>query len=183
MTGALHLETKFDLPPGDRDVVDKLLLNGRFAIRDGRFTNPDVQKRIVELSRRASGKKESLPTSTVDSDFSGRFSLGKGVLALPTVAFDVPGAAVRLSGRYNLRRETLAFSGDLFMDAKISETTTGWKSLLLKIVDPLFRRKGRTVIPIRISGTRSKPSFGLDVGRVFNRGDSEKRDPPKPPKR
>jgi hypothetical protein len=183
MTGALHLETKFDLPPGDRDVVEKLLLDGRFAIRDGRFTNPDVQKRIVELSRRASGTKEPPATTGVDSDFSGRFLLGNGVLALPAVAFDVPGAAVRLSGRYNLRQETLAFAGDLYMDAKISQTTTGWKSLLLKIVDPLFRREGRTVVPIKISGVRSKPSFGLDVGRVFNRGDSKKRNPSKPEKR
>src|SRR5262249_5244819 len=30
MTGGLRLHTKFDLPPGPRDVVDKLKLNGQF---------------------------------------------------------------------------------------------------------------------------------------------------------
>jgi hypothetical protein len=174
MTGAIHLQTKFELPPGDKDVVEKLRLDGRFAIRQGRFTNPEVQQKIVELSRRASGKKKDAPTSpSVASDFSGRFTLGNGTLALPAVTFDVPGAAVRLAGRYGLETETISFAGDLFMDAKISQTTTGWKSLLLKVVDPIFRRDGRTVIPIKISGTRNQPSFGLDVKRVFNRGDSK----------
>jgi hypothetical protein len=89
----------------------------------------------------------------------------------------VPSAAVQLAGRYGLRRETIDFSGNLFMDAKVSQTMTGWRSLLLKIVDPLFRRDGQTVIPIKIEGTRSDPSFGLDSGRVFHR-DPVKRPPP-----
>ena len=38
-------------------------------------------------------------------------------------------------------------------------------------VDPLFRRGGRTVVPIRITGSRTEPSFGLDVKRVFTRRD------------
>jgi hypothetical protein len=53
------------------------------------------------------------------------------------------------------------------MDAKVSQTVTGWRSWLLKIVDPLFREKGQTVVPIKISGTRDKPEFGMDLGRVF----------------
>jgi hypothetical protein len=31
----------------------------------------------------------------------------------------------------------------------------------------LFRKSGRTVIPLKISGARSNPSFGLDTKRVF----------------
>jgi hypothetical protein len=42
---------------------------------------------------------------------------------------------------------------------------------LLKIVDPLFKRKGGgSSVPIKITGTRDKPAFGLDMGRVFKRG-------------
>ena len=51
------------------------------------------------------------------------------------------------------------------MDAKLSETVTGFKSLLLKMVDPFFRKDGRTVVPLKISGTRGDPQFGLDVRR------------------
>jgi hypothetical protein len=171
MTGALKLETKLEIPPGDADVVDKLRLDGAFVINGGRFSDPGVQRKIAELSRRASNRATGPAPARVDSDFSGRFVLGDGLLRLQTVTFDVPGAAVELSGRYALRHETLAFTGNLFMDAKLSQATTGWKSLLLKVVDPLFRRDGRTVVPLKIGGTRRDPQFGLDVKRALTRGD------------
>ena len=90
-----------------------------------------------------------------------------GVLALNSLAFDIPGAAVRLNGRYDIPGERLNFKGDLLMDAKVSQTVSGWKSWLLKVVDPLFREQGQTVVPLTISGPRSKPSFGVEWGRVF----------------
>src|SRR3970040_2362298 len=108
---------------------------------------------------------------SVASTFAGRFVLDKSVLALPAVSFDVPGAVVELKGQYALRRETVAFAGEIVMDAKLSQTATGFKSFLLRAVDPLFQRGGRTVVPIRITGTRNEPSFGLDVKRVFTRRD------------
>ena len=80
----------------------------------------------------------------------------------------MPGASVRLSGRYALKAETLNFRGDLLMDASVSQTQTGIKRLLLKAVDPFFRRKGGgSSLPIKITGRRSDPNFGLDMGRVF----------------
>jgi hypothetical protein len=49
--------------------------------------------------------------------------------------------------------------------------TSGFKSLLARLAQPFFRRKGGgTQLPIKITGPRSKPEFGLDVGRVFKRG-------------
>ena len=92
MTGALALKTHFELPPGDRDVVDKLQLKGNFTIRGGRFTNAAVQDRINMLSGRAQGKGAEEPTR-VTSDFTGNFSLAGGQLALTPLRFDVPGSA------------------------------------------------------------------------------------------
>jgi hypothetical protein len=138
-----------------------------------RFTNYDVQGKIEELSKRGRGKATEVAKARVASDFQGRFKLGGGRLSLPEVSFDVPGARVELAGHYALKRETLDFKGQLLLDAKISQTTTGWRSLLLKAVDPLFKnRKGSgSAIPIKIGGSRSAPDFGLDVRRVFKRGD------------
>ncbi len=122
MTGALRLGTKFELPPGDQDVVDKLRLDGDFAIGGGRFTDADVQRKINEMSVRALGKTGDGETAPkVASDFSGRFALGNGILTLERLTFNIPGAVVELKGQYALRRETLAFVGNLFMDAKVSE--------------------------------------------------------------
>jgi len=171
MTGALAMETGFRLPPGDIDVVDKLELDGAFTITEGRFTDAAVQQQINGLSQRARGDapQNGQRAAAVTSDFSGRFQLGDGSLRLTPVTFDIPGAVVELNGRYGLQPGTLAFAGNLYMDARVSETMSGWKSFLLKAVDPLFRRDGRTVVPLKVGGTREKPSFGLDMGRVLRR--------------
>ena len=173
MVGGLKLNTKFLLPPGENDVIDRLRLDGQFWISKARFTSYDVQGKIEELSKRARGKTAEPAKDRVASDFQGRFKLGGGKLLLPAVSFDVPGARVELAGTYALKAETIDFKGQLLLDAKISETTTGWRSLLLKVVDPLFKQKDGSggAIPIKIGGSRSAPDFGLDVRRVFRRGD------------
>jgi hypothetical protein len=173
MVGALKLNTKFLLPPGENDVIDRLRLDGRFWIMKARFTNYDVQGKIEELSKRGRGKTAEPVKERVASDFQGRFKLAGGRLELPEVTFDVPGARVELAGTYALKPETLDFKGQLLLEGKISQTMTGWKSVLLKAVDPLFKQKSGTgsAIPIKIGGSRSAPDFGLDVRRVFRRGD------------
>jgi len=171
MVGALKLSTKFLLPPGETDVADRLRLNGRFDIAGAKFTNDAVQQKIVELSRRGRGQPGDQSPGQVASDFRGRFVLGGGRLDLPDLAFAVPGAQVRLGGHYALKQEAIEFKGNLLLDAKVSQTVTGFKSLLLKIIDPLFAKPGGgSSIPIKIEGTRSDPKFGLDRDRVFNRG-------------
>ena len=170
MVGAVHLTTRFVLPPGDVDVVDKLRLDGRFTIEGAEFLNYDVQKKIDELSKRSQGKDPDTPGARVRSDFAGRFTLKDARLRLPDLTFTVRGAQVRLAGNYGLKSEALDFRGDLLMDASISDTQRGLKRILLKIVDPLFKKEGGgSSIPIRISGTRNDPSFGLDKSRIFHK--------------
>ena len=172
MTGGLQMTTKFLLPPGTTDVVDRLRLNGRFAIAKARFTRIDVQARINELSHRARAKEIGATKENVVSNFQGRFKLADGTIALPDLTFDAPGAKVQLAGQFALKPETLAFKGRLLMDAKVSQTVGGIKGLLLKVVDPIFKKDGGgSAIPIRIGGTVKEPTFGLDVRRVFRRGE------------
>ena len=52
------------------------------------------------------------------------------------------------------------------LGAKASEIKTGFKSFLLKALDPLFKKKGSqagAVIPLKISGSTDKPAFGPDM--------------------
>ena len=170
LVGALSLQTSLIIPPGDRDVVEKLKLDGRFTMTDAHFTNVDVSQKITALSQRARGKTPDADEKQVGSDFAGQFKLDGGKLTIPAVAFDVPGAGVRLAGYYNLKQEDMDFRGALLTDAKVSQMTTGWKSWLLKVLDPLFGRDGGgSSIPIKVTGTRKAPSFGLDTSRVFSR--------------
>jgi hypothetical protein len=171
MTGALTLTTSFVLPPGHNDVVDRLRLKGQFSIDKAQFTSYDVQGKIDELSKRASAKTADPKTARALSDFAGHFVLGGGHLRLPDVTFATPGAKVELAGAYGLKDETLDFKGQVLLDAKISQTVTGFKSILLRMADPLFKKPNGSgsLIPVKIGGTRSDPAFGLDVHRVFHR--------------
>jgi hypothetical protein len=70
-----------------------------------------------------------------------------------------------MAGEYGLDGKTFDFRGKARMDATVSHMTTGWKSVLLKPVDPFFRKDGAgTEIPIKITGTEGAPRFGLDLG-------------------
>ena len=54
--------------------------------------------------------------------------------------------------------QTPVVEGELLTDATLADMTSGVKSLLARLAQPLFRRKGGgTRLPIRISGPRSKP--------------------------
>jgi hypothetical protein len=170
MTGTIAFSTTVKIPPGDRPVVDRLQLDGRFSLNAVRFTSADVQEKIASLSHHAKGEPKETSVHDVTADFAGNFHLRNGTLALPQLVFEVPGANVNLHGQYGLRSGDLDFHGKAELEAKVSEMTTGIKSVLLKAVDPLFERDGAgTVLPITIGGTRGSPSFHLDIGRALLR--------------
>ncbi len=168
MQGAMTARASMILPPGNEDVARKLRLDGSFTLSDARFVNPDVSRKIAMLSNRSRGKLKDDGGGNISSDFAGRFVLGRGRLTIPAVSFKVPGAVVRLHGTYDIEPETIDFHGSLLTAVKVSEMTSGFKSLLLKLIDPLFHRDGGGAdIPIQVTGTREQPSFGVDKGRVF----------------
>jgi hypothetical protein len=171
MTGSAKVRTRLVIPPGEEDVVDKLELDGTFHIASATFTDVDVQKTLAGLSHRARGRpREAVRGGSVVSDLKGRFAMHDGRMRFSELTFATPGATVRLAGSYAVEAEQIDFRGTLRMQAKPSQTVTGFKSVLLKVVDPLFHKRGAgTVIPIYIRGSRDRPSFGLDVGRVLSR--------------
>ena len=78
---------------------------------------------------------------------------------------------MQIAGVYNLRNEAIDFAGHLLLDATLAEMTTGFKAVVARVAQPLFRRPGGgSKLPIRISGTRSKPEFGLDIKRALTPG-------------
>ena len=168
MTGRIRFTTKVAIPPGDSDVIDRLQLDGNFGLSGVKFASPDVQQKLADLSHRAQGNPADRD-SDVTAEFGGAFHLRNAQLALPDLQFSLPGANISLHGTYGLRSSALSFHGTVKLQATVSQMTTGFKSKLLKPIDPLFRRDGAgTVLPIGISGTRGEPSFRLDIGRLFN---------------
>lgn len=164
MTGRVGFQTKLDLPPGDADVADRLRLDGEFGVTSARFTQLNVEEKVKDLSRRAQGEPENPAAGSDVSNLRGRFKLRDGVINFSNLAFSVAGAALLLNGSYGLHDERLDFHGTVKLEAKLSQTTTGLKSFLLKAVDPFFKKKKGvgSEVPIRITGTRSNPSYGID---------------------
>ena len=113
-----------------------------------------------ELSRKARGERDQQARDVV-SDFTGRFVMRGGVIRFSRITFAVPGARVNLNGAYAVRSEALDFRGTVRLDAKLSELTSGAKGIFLKLIEPLFRRKGGTVVPITVGGTVESPKIGL----------------------
>jgi hypothetical protein len=169
MTGAVRLKTKFDLPPGEPDVANRLKLTGNFQVSGAHFTNEKIQGKIDDLSMRSQGKpklaEDNVPDN-VHSQMSGIFDLSNGLLTFSQLEFQVPGTRVNLAGTYSLDGNLFDFHGKARMDAKLSQMVTGWKSILLKPADPFFSKNGAgTEIPVKITGTKSEPHFGVDFGR------------------
>ena len=78
---------------------------------------------------------------------------------------------MELAGSFDLESEQLDFGGHLLLDASLSETVTGFKSVLVRLAQTVFCWPGGgTKLPIRVSGTPENPAFGLDVKRALTRG-------------
>jgi len=170
LTGHMKMQTTFLLPAGEADVPQRLQLDGAFSIAKARFTSFNVQQRIDTLSRRGRGDTGNSGPSVV-SNLSGRFVMKDGRIRLRDLTFSVPGSAVQLAGSFDLKSEQLDFGGHLLLDASLSETVTGFKSVLVKLAQPFFRRPGGgTKVPIRVSGTPEKPTFGVDVKKALTPG-------------
>jgi hypothetical protein len=176
MTGTVNLQTKFDLPSPYQggEVVDRLQLDGKFGIGDLQFTSPGVREKVENLSDRAQGRPNDHHEDDPFSQLRGDFRLRRAVLTLRDLGFQVPGAKVALHGTYGLRSQALDFHGKVQLQAKPSQMVTGFKSVLLRPFDHFLRKNGVTKLPIKVTGKRDHPAFGLDFHR--------KRDHPSPPR-
>ncbi len=166
MSGAIRFHSKIVLPPGEPEVVQRLRLDGRFVTDNTSFTKENLKERLKSLSRRAQGKPSDFTAGSDVFDLNGRFIAANGVAKFPELKFSVDGADVRLHGQFALKGEELDFRGIVRLDATLSQTQTGFKSLALKLVDPFFKKDGAgAVIPIKITGSRDHPLFGLAFGQ------------------
>jgi hypothetical protein len=173
MTGSANLKATIDIPEGDGDLLERMKLAGQFGVGHAQFTSATVQGKVDTLSRKGQGKPKDMDISEVASDLRGNFKFADGVATFSNLSFAVQGASLHLDGTYNLDSTAMDFHGDLLLQAKLSQTTTGAKSFFLKAADPFFKGKnGGTDLHIRITGTKDHPTFGLDKGGSTKKADA-----------
>jgi len=101
----------------------------------------------------------------VTSTIQTQFRLSDGALKLNGLTYTMPGATVKMDGAFNIPADSLDFHGQVRTVASPSQMITGWKSLLLKPFDPLFKRNGAGLqLPISLTGSPAKPHVALDFG-------------------
>lgn len=168
MSGALQMKAKLNIPPGKQSVTQKLGVNGQFVLTGIHFSNPEVEDKVDMLSLRAQGKPGQAHPGAPDvhSQMRGAFVLRSGQLTFSDLNYMLPGATINLAGQYTLDGRKFDFTGKVRTSAMLSQmVSTWWKSLLLKPVDPFFHKHGAGAeIPVKITGTKSSPKFGLDLG-------------------
>jgi hypothetical protein len=168
MNGRITLRSNINLPPGEPRVVDRLELDGEFTIDGLRFESDLVQDKVDDFSRRGRGRPNDEDIQNVASLMRGRYQLKDGVLRFRQLRFGVRGATVQLNGHYVLRGGALDFRGTVRLDARASQTMTGWKSWVTKVFDPILAKDGAgTVLPIKVTGTAKQPKFGVEVKKIF----------------
>ena len=175
MTGPIVFRAKATLPPGKKPFLNRVTLQGDFGISNGQYPDPDTQKNIDVLSARARGEadkiedtKDKLGNDSYDpgqvlSNVKGHVVFSNAVAHLTDVSFEVPGALAKLNGTYKLPGEQVDLNGYVRLDSELSKTTTGVKSVLLKVAEP-FMKKGKhkaSVVAIHIGGTYHNPTYAV----------------------
>ena len=165
MQGQISLRTQIGVPPLGETIRDRLELNGRFQVSDGRFLKSTIQDQIDTLSRRGQGQPKNEAIDEVFANMDGAFELDDQIVSFRKLFFAVPGAAVNLTGSFDIGQDQLDFHGALRLQAKLSQTVAGWKRWALKPVDPFFAKNGvGTFLRIKVEGSSKTPKFGLDHG-------------------
>jgi hypothetical protein len=170
LQGAMTLRAHLLIPPGHISVSQKMRTEGTFTIRGAIFNNPNWQETLDKLSMRARGRPEEAnnqDAKRVASQMIGNFALANATINISKLDYKLPGAQVDVAGKYSMDGNTFDFDGTVRTQATASQMLTGWKSIVAMPLDPLLKKNGAGLqIPIKISGTKSDPKLGLDLGKL-----------------
>ncbi len=184
MAGEVSLKGNAVLPPGDERFLRKIEMAGDFGISDSNFTRSSTQEKVDQLSQNAQTeqrehakskdeKKDPNPETAppVLSDLRGHVVLKNGTATFSNLSFYIPGAHAQMHGTYNLISEKIDLHGTLKMDSDLSDTAHGAKAVILKVLDPFFKKKRGhgSDVPVKVGGDYHHPAFGMDVGKAGSR--------------
>ncbi len=168
MTGAVKLRASVELPPGE-GFLKRIRLTGDFGVDGAKFTNPQRQTSVNQLSESADGievkhdARDVEAEPTVVSNLRGHVVVKGGTARLSNVSFEFPGAFAQMAGTFELIPRTIDIRGTLRTTGAISDASTGFKALMLKVATPFMKKKNTTIVPFAITGNASHPSIGLDL--------------------
>jgi hypothetical protein len=166
MSGNVTVNGKFLWPPGPRRFLEKIRMDIVFGMNGSRFTSPNTQGSIDRISESAQGEKKKEQDEdprTVLSQLRGAIQIWNGIATISNGNFQVPGADAAVHGTYDLLSHRVDLHGTLDTRGHLSDTTSGFKALVLKAITPLFKKRGSTrIVPFAITGSYGDTTVGID---------------------
>ncbi len=168
LRGSIAEHAHLSIPPGLGTVTRRMHLAGSYTVGQGSFSNQNLQMQIDELSERALGWAERANPQQavpVTSTMTGSFTLANEHVDISQMDYAIPGAKVRVEGKYGLDGAALDFHGAVRTQATASEMVGGWKGLLVMPFDKLLKKQGAGMeVPFKLNGTQKDPKLALDFG-------------------
>jgi hypothetical protein len=174
LAGEVNLSTQVTVPPRGKRLLEELALEGDFDISDGHFEKTTTKASADKFSAAASGEKKEThagpppadSTEGVPVQLRGHVVLRSAIATMTDVLLSIPGADANMHGTFNVISQEIDFHGTVRTNADLSQQTSGIKSMFAKVLDPLFKRKRGTVVPVVMNGTYRAPHFGLDLNPI-----------------
>jgi hypothetical protein len=94
-------------------------------MQDLRFTDDKVKDTVDALSRRTQGKPDDQTIQNMHSHPGGNVDLRNATLSFANLQFEVPGVTAAVKGSYGLHDGQINFTGDVKLQAQVSQTMTG----------------------------------------------------------
>ena len=110
MEGMINMQSSIDIPPLNSTVKEKLVLDGSFDVKNAKFLKSTIQNQIDQLSRRGQGQPKNEEIDQVISTMQGEFHLENQVMTFRSLAFEVPGADVSITGNYDMCKRHVGLS-------------------------------------------------------------------------
>lgn len=176
--GSIELEASW------RDLLRRPLRVGTLRLRDLRVFVPARGRQAsgaapsggasaavsVGLELGSGGSQEGVSGSSTVSHLEGRFRMLDGEVHFTDLVFGVPDFDLKLRGSYRFAEDAMDFAGRVQMRRAPSELVPRGLSGVIRFVDPFLRREGAgTSLPVTIRGSRSRPSFRIDLPALKER--------------
>jgi hypothetical protein len=164
MDGTTNFHAHVVWPTEEHPFLKRIALQGEFEIEHAQWASAERRASLNDLSKRASGKKKDAPTEEVTAHIKSSVQLTGGVAKLKGIVVQVPAAEATMDGTYNVENTKIDFHGNLKTESSLSNESTGAKAILLKPLDPFFKRKhAGAVVPVEMTGTYDNPHFGFSL--------------------
>lgn len=165
LKGNLSGEISLRLPLGGGTVGKRLQGDGKLAARDGEITNADLIKKMERVTGMIGLSKDERRQATTFKTMQADFIVGGGYVEFTRLYLTNPQMELTGNGTMTIEHPTLDLAISTTLSPQAS-TRAGRARMSTFFKD----RKGRVVVPLRVSGPVENPSVDLNAEKIVETG-------------